>query len=51
VTFAGRTRDQRFLPYLEDFQTWDLGDDDVRGVKKAIARIKTLNKALGKRDS
>jgi HEAT repeat protein len=36
VTFAGRTRDQRFLPYLEDFQTWDLGDDDVRGVKKAI---------------
>ena len=51
VTFAGRTRDQRFLPYLENFQTWDLVDDDVRGVKKAIARIKTPSKAPGTRDS
>ncbi len=40
VTFAGRTRDRRFLPYLEAFQTWDLLEDEVREVKKAIARIK-----------
>jgi HEAT repeat protein len=28
VTFAGRTGDRRFLPYLEDFQKWDLTEDD-----------------------
>ena len=51
VTFAGRTRDQRFLPYLEEFQTWDLAADDVRGIKKAIARIKMPSRARGTRDS
>jgi HEAT repeat protein len=51
VTFAGRTRDKRFLPYLEDFLMWDLPADEVREVKKAIARIKTTSKAPRRRDS
>jgi HEAT repeat protein len=50
VAFAGRTRDRRFLPYLEDFQAWDLLEDEVREVKKAIARIKKASNASRRRD-
>ncbi len=40
VTFAGQTRDRRFLPYLEGFQKWDLPEGELAEVKKAISRIK-----------
>lgn len=40
VTFAGRTRERRFLRHLEDFQTWDLLENEVAEVKEAIALIK-----------